>query len=177
MEIIKLKIEGSFEIRSRPFKDFRGQFLNLYRYRENEYEQIWGDRKIAQINLCRTKDIGTVRGLHLQKDPHSEAKLIRCLRGKVWDVCVDMRPESSTYCCWDAVVLSPDKANGILIPEGCAHGYQVLEEHSELLYMHSGDWIKDAESGVRFDDCKLGIKWPVQPRGISERDMNLPVLE
>ena len=137
----------------------------------------WGDRGIAQVNVSRTETVGTIRGLHLQAPPHSEAKLVRCLRGRVWDVAVDLRPDSATYCHWHAVELSSERANALLIPEGCAHGFQVLEPGSELLYLHSGAWVPEAETGVRFDDPQLAIPWPLTPRGLSERDLALPLLE
>ena len=101
---------------------------------------------------------------------------MRCLRGRVWDVAVDLRPKSSTYGHWHAVELSPVRANALLIPEGCAHGFQVLEPGSELLYLHSGPWVAEAETGVRFDDPQLAIPWPLPPQGLSERDLALPML-
>ena len=102
---------------------------------------------------------------------------MQCVRGRVWDVAVDLRPDSATYSHWHAVELSPERANALLIPEGCAHGFQVLEPGSELLYLHSGNWVAEAETGVRFDDPQLAIPWPLQPRGLSERDLALPLLE
>ena len=109
--------------------------------------------------------------------PHSEAKLVRCLHGRVWDLAIDLRPSSPTHGQWHAVDLSPGAANALLIPEGCAHGYQVLEPGSELLYLHSGVWMPEAETGVRFDDPQLSIPWPLPPLGLSERDLALPLLE
>jgi len=131
---------------------------------------------IRQINISCTAKKGTIRGLHLQTPPHSEAKIVRCLRGHVWDVAVDLRRGSPTFGQWYAEELSPKKSNALLIPEGCAHGFQVLEDDSELLYVHSGSWFADAESGVLFDDPELSIPWPLPPVGISERDLALPPL-
>ena len=136
----------------------------------------WGDRGIAQVNLSRTEAVGTIRGLHLQAEPHSEAKLVRCLRGRVWDVAVDLRTDSTTYGQSHALELSPDQGNALLIPEGCAHGFQVLEPGSELLYLHSGAWVPEAETGVRWDDPQLAIAWPLPVAGLSDRDRNLPLL-
>ena len=169
-------INGVFELISQPFADHRGAFLNAFRAQEPAFAQAWGERGIAQVNLSRTEAVGAIRGLHLQAQPHSETKLVRCLRGRVWDVAVDLRPDSATYCQWHAVELSSERANALLIPEGCAHGFQVLEQCSELLYLHSGDWVPEAETGVRFDDPQLAIPWPLQPRGLSERDLALPLL-
>ena len=165
------------ELVSELFYDHRGSFLNGFRIHEPAFDLAWGDRPIAQVNLSRTKEVGAVRGLHLQAAPHGEAKLVRCLRGRVWDVAVDLRPESSSYGQWHGLELSPDRGNALMIPEGCAHGFQVLEPGSELLYLHSGAWVPQAETGVRYDDPQLAIAWPLPPLGLSERDLALPLLE
>lgn len=169
-------IHGVLELVGQPFADHRGAFLNAFRAQEPAFEQAWGARSIAQVNLSRTEQVGTVRGLHLQAAPHGEAKLVRCLRGRVWDVAVDLRPGSFTYGHWHAVELSSEAANALLIPEGCAHGFQVLEPGSELLYLHSGAWVPEAETGVRFDDSRLAIAWPLPAQGLSARDLALPPL-
>ena len=170
-------IAGVLELMGQPFSDHRGAFLNAFRAQEPAFAQAWGDRGIAQVNLSRTEAMGAVRGLHLQAPPHSEAKLVRCLRGRVWDVAVDLRPGSPSCGHWHAVELSPGAANALLIPEGCAHGFQVLEPGSELVYLHSGAWVPEAETGVRFDASQLAIGWPLPPQGLSERDLALPLLE
>jgi dTDP-4-dehydrorhamnose 3,5-epimerase len=169
-------IAGVLELVGQPFADHRGAFLNAFRIQELAFAEAWGDRPIAQVNLSRSEAVGTVRGLHLQAPPHSEAKLVRCLRGRVWDVAVDLRTGSTAYGQWHAVELSPAAANALLIPEGCAHGFQVLEPGSELLYLHSGAWVPVAETGFRFDDPQLAIAWPLLPTGLSERDLALPLL-
>jgi dTDP-4-dehydrorhamnose 3,5-epimerase len=170
-------IPGVLEVVGQPFADHRGAFLNAFRRQEPAFAQAWGERPIAQVNLSLSKDVGTVRGMHLQAPPHSEAKLVRCLRGRVWDVAVDLRPGSTSYGQWHAVELSSVTPNALLIPEGCAHGFQVLEPGSELLYLHSGAWMPQAETGVRYDDPQLAIPWPLPPVGLSERDLGLPLLE
>ena len=151
--------------------------MNAFRIQEPAFAEVWCDRAIAQVNLSSTKKVGALRGLHLQAPPYSEAKIVRCLKGRVWDVAVDLRPESPTRGKWHAMELSSEKANALLIPEGCAHGYQVLEPGSELLYLHSGAWVPEAETGVRFDDPLLNIRWPLPPLELSERDLALPLLE
>ena len=170
-------IHGVLELLGHPFGDHRGAFLNAFRRQEPAFTEAWGERPILQVNLSQTEAVGTVRGLHLQAAPHSEAKLVRCLRGRVWDVAVDVRPDSATYGLWHAVELSPGAANALLIPEGCAHGFQVLEPASELLYLHSGAWVPEAETGVRCNDPQLAIRWPLPPTGLSGRDLGLPLLE
>lgn len=176
-ELRRTPIQGVFELVGQPFSDHRGSFLNAFRAQEPAFASSWGDRGIAQVNLSRTETVGTIRGLHLQADPHAEAKLLRCLRGRVWDVAVDLRAHSPTFAQWHALELTPDLGRALLIPEGCAHGFQVLEAGSELLYLHSGPWVPEAETGIRFDDPRLAIPWPLPPLGLSERDLALPMLE
>ncbi|CAK6697086.1 dTDP-4-dehydrorhamnose 3,5-epimerase family protein [Synechococcus sp. CBW1107] len=175
-ELRRTPISGVFELLAQPFADHRGAFLNSFRAQELAFMSSWGDRGIAQVNLSRTEAVGTIRGLHLQADPHSEAKLVRCLQGRVWDVAVDLRQDSATYGHWHAVELTPKQSNALLIPEGCAHGFQVLEAGSELLYLHSGTWEQEAETGVRWDDPQLGIAWPLPAADLSDRDRSLPFL-
>jgi dTDP-4-dehydrorhamnose 3,5-epimerase len=176
-ELHQTAITGVIELVGQPFHDLRGAFLNAFRRQESVFAMAWGDRNIAQVNLSFTKTVGTIRGLHYQAPPHSEAKLVRCLRGRVWDVAVDLRSDSPTYGQWHGAELSPEKANALLIPEGCAHGFQVLQKQSELLYLHSGAWVPEAETGVRWDDPSLGISWLLPVVDLSDRDQALPFLE
>ena len=175
-ELCHTSINGVFELVCEPFVDSRGAFLNAFRAQEESFISSWGNRRIAQVNLSRSESVGTIRGLHLQEPPHREAKLVRCLKGKVWDVAVDLRSDSATYGQWHAVELTPERSNALLLPEGCAHGFQVLEPGSELLYLHSGDWVPEADSGERWDDPQLAITWPLLPKGLSERDRSLLLL-
>jgi len=175
-ELRRTPINGVFELVSQPFVDARGKFLNAFRAHEKAFMGSWGDRGIAQVNLSRNEVVGTIRGLHLQTEPYSEAKLVRCLTGMVWDLAVDLRCESASYGQWQAVELTPERGNSLLIPEGCAHGFQVLQPGSELLYLHSGPWVPEAETGVRWDDPQLAIAWPLPPTELSERDRSLPLL-
>lgn len=177
VELRLTRLVGIIEFVSSIYFDRRGTFLNVFRESNEVFDQFLHGNTISQVNISHTISVGAVRGLHLQRPPHSEAKLVRCLRGRVWDVAVDLRIGSPTYGQWHAVELSPDRANAFLIPEGCAHGFQVLEPNSELLYLHSGHWVPEAETGVRFDDPKLAIEWPLPPAGLSERDLALPLLE
>ena len=170
-------ISNVFELKCYSFTDHRGVFINAFRSQEPAFACGWGDRRINQVNISCTNSVGTIRGLHLQSSPHSEVKIVRCLRGRVWDVAVDLRTDSRTFGHWHAVELSPGAANALLIPEGCAHGFQVLEPSSELLYLHSGTWVPEAESGVRFNDPLLSISWPLPPLCLSERDLALPLLK
>ena len=175
-ELHQTPIHGVFELSSQPFIDSRGFFLNAFRAHEEAFIASWADRGIAQVNLSRSETVGTIRGLHLQAPPHSEAKLVRCLKGRVWDVAVDLRGDSPTFGRWHAIELTPESGNALLVPEGCAHGFQVMDPGSELLYLHSGAWVSGVEKGVRWDDPDLAICWPLPLGNLSERDLSLPLL-
>ena len=130
-----------------------------------------------QANMGFSRLAGTVRGMHYQAAPHEEAKLVRCTRGTVFDVLVDLRPESATRGRWFGTTLSADNARMLYLPPGCAHGYQTLEDGSEIYYLTSAVYAPDAVRGLRFDDPTVGIQWPLPPRGVSEQDMRWPLLE
>jgi dTDP-4-dehydrorhamnose 3,5-epimerase len=153
---------------SKVLKDERGAFARFFC--EQELSSILAGRKIVQMNHSCTVALGAVRGLHFQHAPHAEMKLVRCLKGKVWDVAVDLRPESVKYKCWYAQELSPQNAYMMVIPEGFAHGFQVLEAGSELMYLHTAFYKPEAEGGVRYDDPELRIAWPLPVTNISARD-------
>jgi dTDP-4-dehydrorhamnose 3,5-epimerase len=167
-------IAGLVEIRSIPFHDPRGSFLNAFR--REQFAPWWGERPVHQINLSRSERVGTLRGLHTQLGPTPEAKLVRCIRGRVFDVAVDLRPGSATRGQWQALELSATAANAWLIPEGCLHGFQVLEPGSELLYVHSAPYRPEDQLGVLWNDPELAIPWPLLPSGLSSRDQQLPLL-
>jgi dTDP-4-dehydrorhamnose 3,5-epimerase len=153
---------------SKTFKDERGAFARLFC--EQELSFVLGGRKIVQINHSRTQAIGAVRGLHFQHAPHAEMKFVRCMKGKVWDVAVDLRAESPSYKTWYAQELSQQNARMMVIPEGFAHGFQVLEAGSELLYLHTACYTPESEGGLRHDDPQVGIAWPLPVTDISARD-------
>lgn len=148
--------------------DHRGVFGRLFCARE--LQGALGDRQIVQVNLSRTRQVGAVRGMHFQRPPHAEMKFVRCLRGRVFDVAVDLRKDSPTYLRWHAEELSAENGRMLIIPEGCAHGFQALEPDSELLYLHTAYYTPDVEGGVAFDDPALGIAWPLPATDLSDRD-------
>ncbi|ADR19071.1 dTDP-4-dehydrorhamnose 3,5-epimerase [Calditerrivibrio nitroreducens] len=168
-------IEGLKIVETASYIDTRGAFTRLYC--ECELAEIIGSRRIVQINHSCTQQVGTVRGLHFQYPPHAEMKLVRCLRGRVWDVAVDLRANSPTFLHWHAEELTPENGRMIIIPEGFAHGFQVLEAASELLYLHTAYYAPSAEAGFRYDDPCLGIKWPLPVSELSPRDANHPLLK
>lgn len=155
--------------------DNRGAFARLFC--ERELEAVLGTRRIVQINHSRTSATGAIRGMHYQHAPHAEMKLVRCLKGRVWDVAVDMRRDSPTFLQWHAEELSAGNARMMVIPEGCAHGYQVLESDSEMLYLHTALYTPSAEAGVGYDDPRLGIKWPLPITDLSQRDRRHPLID
>jgi dTDP-4-dehydrorhamnose 3,5-epimerase len=174
MNFVETSIHGAWVIKSQAFQDDRGAFSRLFCSRE--LQAILGSRKIAQINLSMTRSVGTVRGLHYQNSPHAELKIIRCLKGRVFDVAVDLRHDSPSFLKWNAVELTPENNLAYLIPEGCAHGFQVLEENSQLLYLHTAFYSPESELAVRFDDPKISVNWPLSPTNVSARDKSHPLL-
>lgn len=155
--------------------DARGSFARLYC--EDELRGLLGGRRIIQINHSRTAAVGTVRGLHFQRQPHAEMKLVRCLKGRVWDVAVDLRLDSPTFLRWHGVELTPVNLRMMVIPEGFAHGFQALEPDSELLYLHTASYAAGAEGGLRYDDPALGIAWPLPATELSARDASFPLIQ
>jgi len=131
----------------------------------------------VQSNMGHSERAGTLRGLHYQVAPHEEAKLVRCTRGGVFDVMVDLRPGSRTFGRWFGVELSADNGRMLYVPPMCAHGYQTIEDDSEIYYLASAIYAPDAVRGLRFDDPTVGIEWPLPPRAVSEQDMRWPFLE
>jgi dTDP-4-dehydrorhamnose 3,5-epimerase len=131
----------------------------------------------VQINHSRTTATGAVRGLHYQCPPHAEMKLVRCLRGAVWDVAVDLRWNSPTFLRWHAEELTQTNTRMMVIPEGFAHGFQVLKPESELLYLHTSFYTAGAEGGLRHDDPILKISWPLSVTDLSPRDASHPLID
>ncbi|MBC16636.1 dTDP-4-dehydrorhamnose 3,5-epimerase [Pseudodesulfovibrio profundus] len=175
MIISDLPLAGLLLLESEPFRDDRGQFSRLFC--RNELSERGVGMNIAQINHSLTRKVGSIRGMHFQRPPHAEIKIIRCLRGKCFDVAVDLRPESDTYLKWHGEILEGHDNKALLIPEGFAHGFQVLEADTELLYLHSEFYTPEVEAGVRFDDPQLAIEWPLPPSEISDRDATLPFIK
>ena len=132
---------------------------------------------IAQVNHTFTEKAGTVRGMHYQRAPHAEAKLVSCIRGRVYDVAVDLRRDSPTYLAWTGHELSADNGDALLIPEGCAHGFQALSDDVELVYCHSAAFEPSVEGGVHPTDPAVGIVWPLPVQNLSARDAAHPLIE
>lgn len=174
MNVVETNISGVKIIENTVFQDNRGAFSRLYC--SHELLETLGSRKVEQINHSKTNRVGAVRGLHYQSSPHAEMKIVRCLKGLVFDVAVDLRKNSSTFLKWYGIELSPNNHRALVIPEGCAHGFQVLEEDSELLYLHTEFYTPNSEGAVRFDDPKISVHWPLSPTDLSARDLSHPNL-
>lgn len=168
MRVVETEIEGVDVIETTLVEDHRGSFSRLFC--ELDLSSVMRGRRVVQINHSRTRAVGAVRGLHFQRPPHAEMKLVRCLKGRVWDVAVDLRAGSATLLQWHAQELTPGNARMLVIPEGCAHGFQALEAESELLYLHTAPYVAAAEGGVAHDDPLLGIAWPLPVTDLSVRD-------
>jgi dTDP-4-dehydrorhamnose 3,5-epimerase len=154
--------------------DERGFFARTFCRQELEAHGLAPE--VAQCNLSVSHRRGTLRGLHLQRAPHEEAKLVRCTRGSLFDVAVDLRAGSATFARWFGVVLSAERANQLYVPKGFAHGFLTLEDDTEVCYQMSTPYAPEHQAGYRWDDPAFGIEWPAEVRVISERDRNLPAL-
>lgn len=174
MDTVSTPIVGLLVKKAVPVVDQRGSFLRCYC--QSELSDVLAGREIVQINHSRTTAVGAIRGLHFQSPPYAEIKIVRCLRGRVWDVAVDLRHGSSTFLQWHAEELSAENGRMMIVPEGVAHGFQVLEAESELLYVHTAFYNPPSEGGVRFNEPLLSIDWPLPVRDVSQRDRSHPLL-
>ena len=165
-------IAGAHSVEIEPMADERGYFARAWCRRE--FADAGVDFEVVQCSLSGTRLAGTVRGMHFQWPPSREAKLIRCQRGRVHDVLVDLRPDSATYLATFAAVLDAGRHNALYCPTGVAHGFQALDDDVELYYMMSDVYRPDLYGGVRFDDAAFGIRWPLPVRAIHERDRGYP---
>jgi dTDP-4-dehydrorhamnose 3,5-epimerase len=172
--IFDTPIPGLKVIERKPIVDHRGFLARIF-CADQLISAGW-QKPIAQINQTVTKKRGTVRGMHFQRPPHAEMKLVSCLQGKILDVAVDLRKNSPTFLKWHAETLSSENRRALLIPEGFAHGFQALTSDCELLYLHSAPYAREDEIGIRPDDPYLDISWPLNFFEISTRDAEHPLL-
>ena len=167
-------LAGLVEISRKVIGDHRGYFTRFFC--ADELAAAGFDSPIAQINHSYSAKRGTVRGLHFQYPPHAEIKLVSCVRGRVFDVAVDLRAGSPTFLQWHALELSAERHNSLLVPRGFAHGFQALEDDCELIYLHSTPYAAGAEGGLHPLDNALAIAWPQAMTACSERDRQHPAL-
>lgn len=174
MKIFQTPLQDSFVLEPEPFVDDRGTFSRIFC--QQELKQIGHEKPIVQVNHSLTRTKGALRGMHFQYPPKAEIKIVKCLRGSVFDVIIDLRRDSPNFLRWYGEILSAENLKMMYIPEGFAHGFQTLEDNSELLYLHTEFYSPEHEEGVRYDDPRINISWMVEVTDISARDQNHPLL-
>jgi dTDP-4-dehydrorhamnose 3,5-epimerase len=175
MRFTETALAGVFLVDIEPLEDERGFFARTWCARE--FAQHGLASGLVQCSISYNRSAGTLRGMHYQRAPHEEAKLVRCIRGRAWDVVADLRPDSPSCRQWTAVELSADNRRMVYIPAGVAHGFQTLMPDTELFYQMSSFYEPAAAAGVRWDDPMLGIRWPLRDAIVSDRDRALPLLD
>ena len=175
MRFTRTEIAGVVVVDAEPFVDERGTFARLWCKAELASAGLTAE--LSQCSISHSPRAGTLRGLHFQRPPHEEAKLVRCARGAIFDVAVDLRVGSPTYGRWFGAELSAENGSALYVPEGCAHGFQTLVDDTDVLNFISTPYVPDAGAGVRWNDPALAIDWPdARTRTISERDASWPLL-
>lgn len=168
-------LAGAYLLDLMKIEDDRGFFARSYC--KNEFDEVGLNSRIAQCNVSYNRNKGTLRGMHFQSEPFQEAKVVRCTRGVIWDVIIDLRIDSPTYLKWHGVELNAESHLALYVPEGFAHGFQTLVDDSEVLYMMSEFYQPNAARGVRWDDPAVAIDWPVPNPSMSQRDRDYPLLQ
>jgi dTDP-4-dehydrorhamnose 3,5-epimerase len=174
MRFLQTPLPGAWVIEPEPIEDERGWFARTFD--AGEFAARGLNPEVVQCNASFNARRDTLRGLHYQAEPHGESKLVRCVRGAIFDVAVDLRSGSPTLCRWHGVELSAENGLAFYIPAGCAHGFQTLTDGAEVLYQMGSAYVPDAGRGVRFDDPAFAIEWPQaeRERVLSERDRAYP---
>lgn len=175
MKLVPTPLAGLTLVETMATCDARGEFVRIAC--ETQLAPLLQGGHFRQVNLSTTARRGSVRGMHFQHPPHAEAKLVRCLRGRVFDVAVDLRADSPTRLAWHGVELDAGAQRELFIPSGFAHGFQALEDDVQLLYLHTADWQPDHEGRLRPDDPVLAIDWPLAITQMSERDRSAQLLD
>jgi dTDP-4-dehydrorhamnose 3,5-epimerase len=173
MRFTPTSVEGAYVVELEPVGDERGTFARIWC--EQEFADEGLTAHLSQCSISRNTHASTLRGMHYQLHPHEEAKLVRCTRGAIYDVVLDLRPGSPTFLKWHAAELSPENGDALYIPEGCAHGFQTLTDDAEVLYLISHPYVPESSTGVRWDDPAFEIEWPeAKSRTMSEKDRAWP---
>ncbi len=176
MRFTRLKLEGAWVIEPERHEDERGFFARVWCAREFEEQGL--EPRLVQASVAYSRKKGTLRGMHFQVPPHGEVKIVRCTRGAIHDVIIDLRPDSPTYLSWEGVLLSAENRAALYVPKGFAHGYQTMEDDTEVFYQMSEFYAPGAEGGIRWDDPFFDIDWPhAEVRIVSEKDQRLPPFE
>jgi len=172
LQFVPSGLDGAWLIRLDPARDDRGSFARTFCAREFAARGLETDFKQHSVSCSKRK--GTLRGLHFQYPPHDEVKLVRCLSGAIWDVIVDLRPDSPTFRQWRGFELSAGRQDQLYIPKGFAHGFQTLSDDAHVNYLISAFYAPEAAGGVRYDDPAFGISWPLEVSTISDKDLGWP---
>jgi dTDP-4-dehydrorhamnose 3,5-epimerase len=172
MIFIETKLRGAYIVEPEKLEDERGFFARTWCRRE--FSEHGLNPGLAQCSISFNSKRGTVRGMHYQLPPHEEAKLVRCTRGAIYDVIIDLRPQSPTFKQWFAAELTENNRRMLYIPEAFAHGFQTLADDSEVAYYISEFYAPECASGVRWNDLAFGIRWPIDARIISQKDQSYP---
>lgn len=173
MYFTETELKGAFLIEPQKVEDERGFFARVFCQRD--FAALGLAPVFVQTSLSYNRVRGTLRGMHYQVPPHEEAKLVACLRGAIYDVVVDLRVNSSTYCRWISIELREDNYRMLYVPQGFAHGFVTLEDESVVLYQISQFHAPESERGIRWDDPAFAIEWPLTPSVISQRDRAYPL--
>ena len=175
MKFIETPLAGLYVLEIEPLNDDRGFFARSFCVQDFQAHGLEG--AVVQCNISFNEKAGILRGLHFQAAPHEEAKLVRCTRGAIYDVAVDVRPDSRTYLKWFAAELTSENRRMMYIPQGFAHGFQTLADKSEVFYLMSEFYHPESARGLRWDDPTLGITWPLANRIISDKDRTYPLID
>ena len=170
MKFIESELSGAYVITLEKLEDERGFFARVWD--KKIFQNLNLNSDLVQCNISFSEKRGTLRGMHFQKKPYEEDKLIRCTRGKIFDVLIDLRNESKTFKKWFGIELTPDNNRIVYVPKGFAHGYLTLEDSTEVFYQVSEYYRKDFEEGIMYDDETFKIKWPFKPLIFSEKDLS-----
>jgi dTDP-4-dehydrorhamnose 3,5-epimerase len=168
MRFVETPLKGVMLVELEPFSDERGSFSRVFC--DDEFARAGIAMPVRQANLSRNPHALTLRGMHYQQAPYGESKLVQCIRGRIFDVAVDLRPHSPSYRRWFGTELTPDLQRMLFIPDGCAHGFLTLEDASDVIYLVGHPYVPAAECGVRWNDPAFDIAWPATPRIMSSRD-------
>lgn len=174
MIFIPTILSDAYIVDPSPLQDERGMFLRTYC--KKEFEAIGFHGEWVQMNHSISYNKGTIRGMHFQKPPFGEVKMVKCIQGAIIDVIVDLRKDSPTFLQWTGIELNAVNKRMLFIPAGFAHGFQTLTDNTELIYHHSHFFTPEAEAGLLYNDPKLGINWPVALSSISDRDLSHPII-
>lgn len=172
MLFTETKLKGAFIIETEPREDERGFFARSWC--ENEFKEHGLNSRLVQCNISYNRKLGTLRGMHFQAGPFAESKLVRCTSGSIYDVVIDLRPDSTSYKQWLGIHLTAKNHRAVFVPAGFAHGFQTLQDNSEVFYQMSEFFYPTYARGVRWDDPVFGITWPVDRPIVSQRDQEYP---